>query len=98
MTDGPHNHSVDPADISRDPERTPFHWDNSTSAGFSTNISTWLPVAPNYRTVNVRTELAARNSHLLCYRKLMALRQTETMQHGGLQMKSIGENVLVIVR
>lgn len=84
--------------FSRDPERTPFQWDNSTSAGFSTSTHTWLPVAANYRSVNVRTEMAGANSHLQCYRKLMKLRKQPTMQHGALTVKSIGANVLVIVR
>lgn len=84
--------------FSRDPERTPFQWDNSTSAGFSTNAVTWLPVAQNYRTVNVRAELAAANSHLQCYRKLMAMRKLATLRRGGMKVTAVSANVLVVVR
>ncbi|KOB39882.1 Alpha amylase, partial [Operophtera brumata] len=48
---------------SRDPTRTPYHWDASANAGFSTNASTWLPVADNYLTVNLAAQMAATNSH-----------------------------------
>lgn len=43
-------------DYSRDPARTPYHWDNSTSAGFSTNTSTWLPVAEDYMEINLQRQ------------------------------------------
>lgn len=84
--------------FSRDPERTPFQWDDTTSAGFSSNAHTWLPVASNYRTVNVRTELAGANSHLQCYRKLMALRSSPQLQQGTVGMFPINDNLLVIIR
>lgn len=48
---------------SRDPCRTPFHWDSSKNAGFSNANKTWLPVASNYATVNVAVEQAAKRSH-----------------------------------
>lgn len=39
---------------SRDPERSPMQWSADMNAGFNnkTNI-TWLPVHPDYKTVNV---------------------------------------------
>lgn len=83
---------------SRDPERTPFQWDDSVSAGFSSNATTWLPVAANYKQVNVKTELAASKSHLLCYKQLMELRKTKTMQFGELKVQIANENVFSILR
>ena len=55
---------------SRDPARTPFHWDATTNAGFSTNNTTWLPVASNYKTVNVAAQTAAAKSHYKVILKL----------------------------
>lgn len=49
---------------SRDPERSPFHWDATAFAGFTSGTTTWLPVASNFETVNVAVEEAADRSHL----------------------------------
>lgn len=48
---------------SRDPNRTPFHWDDSKNAGFSDGNSTWLPVADNYKTLNVAAQMKSKKSH-----------------------------------
>lgn len=50
-------------EFSRDPARTPYHWDNTTSAGFSINTSTWLPVAEDYVEINLRRQKEADRSH-----------------------------------
>lgn len=102
-----YNDTVDPAACNagpdkyqyttRDPERTPFQWDDSKDAGFSTANKTWLPMSPTYKEVNVKVELAANNSHLKVYRKLAALRRSWTMQKGSLKT-AVDGNVLVIFR
>lgn len=48
---------------SRDPARTPYQWDDTKNAGFSTANKTWLPVASNYQTVNLKAQEAATKSH-----------------------------------
>lgn len=68
--------------VSRDPARTPFPWDNSTNAGFSNASKTWLPVGDNYKTVNVKTQLEAENSHLKIFKKLVQLRKKHVMRAG----------------
>lgn len=83
---------------SRDPSRTPFQWTNQTSAGFSSNATTWLPVSPLYRIVNVQAELYGLNSHLQCYRKLMQLRKQPAMRRGRLALWAANRSVLVIAR
>lgn len=58
----------------RDNGRTPFQWDNSLNAGFTTG-SPWLKVNPNYTTVNVAAEEKDSSSCLNYFRKLVKLRK-----------------------
>lgn len=60
---------------SRDNSRTPMQWDDSPNAGFST-ATPWIPVAPNYREINVKNELKNPNSIWYHYKKLIQLRKT----------------------
>ncbi|KAK3926718.1 Maltase A1 [Frankliniella fusca] len=84
--------------VSRDPCRTPMQWDDTTSAGFSTNSNTWMPTNPNYYELNVKKELATPKSHLNIYKDLTEARKTETMRNGKLETAVLGENVLQITR
>jgi alpha-glucosidase len=84
--------------VSRDPARTPFQWDTTTSAGFSKNTSTWLPVSPDYILVNVVKQLEAPNSHLKVFKELRELRLTHTMQQGEAKIAVFNKNVLAILR
>lgn len=72
-----------PNDKGRDGERTPMQWNAGPQAGFSTNPRTWLPVAANYRTVNVATEMADANSLLQWHRTLIDLRHTNAALRDG---------------
>lgn len=64
-----------------------MQWTPDSQAGFSTGPNTWLPVAPNYRTVNVQMEDADPNSMLSWYRKLIALRpSTPALLDGTMTM------------
>lgn len=83
---------------SRDPARTPFQWDATTSAGFSNSSTTWLPVASNYLTVNVAVENATEKSHFNIYKKLIKLRQTNTLKYGAATTQALSTNVFGIVR
>jgi oligo-1,6-glucosidase len=58
----------------RDNGRTPFQWDNSTNAGFTTGMP-WLKINPNYKTVNVAAEERDSASCLHYFRKLIGLRK-----------------------
>jgi alpha-glucosidase len=62
--------------LGRDPERTPMQWDASGNAGFS-NSTPWLPIADDYRDINVAVETGKKESLLTLYRRLIALRRAE---------------------
>jgi oligo-1,6-glucosidase len=58
----------------RDNSRTPFQWDSTTNAGFTTGTP-WLKINPNYITVNVAAEENDPNSCLNYFRKIVKLRK-----------------------
>ena len=89
-----------PKEKGRDGERTPMQWDTSKNAGFSTADETWLPVAPNYKTVNVQVEDAASDSLLNWYKELIQMRATNpALREGPLTMLDrTNANVLSYVR
>ncbi|EDS30629.1 alpha-amylase [Culex quinquefasciatus] len=81
----------------RDPTRTPFQWDDSVSAGFSTNSTTWLPVSPYYKQNNYKLQKAAPRSHLKIYKALLRLRKQRTLREGTFDMKVV-DNMLIYKR
>ena len=62
--------------------RTPVQWDNSPNAGFTTGTP-WMPVNPNYRTINAKAEILDRNSIFNHYRKLIAFRKNHPVAVHG---------------
>ncbi|XP_022619361.1 neutral and basic amino acid transport protein rBAT isoform X2 [Seriola dumerili] len=72
------------ASASRDPQRSPMQWNDDINAGFNnkTNI-TWLPVHPDYKSVNVEVQKKDEGSVLAQYRFLNTLRQSELPLHRG---------------
>jgi alpha-glucosidase len=89
-----------PKEKGRDGERTPMQWDSQKNAGFSTANKTWLPVAPDYKTVNVQVEQANPNSMLNWYKTLIALRRTNAALHSGsiTMLNPNDRNVLAYLR
>lgn len=80
-------------EVSRDPVRTPFQWDATTSAGFSTNVTTWLPVHENYLTRNLKAQKGVANSTFTLYQNLIKLRKTNHVLMGGsFESKSLNNN------
>ncbi|XP_061084217.1 amino acid transporter heavy chain SLC3A1 [Conger conger] len=67
---------------SRDPQRSPMQWNAEPYAGFSRN-ETWLPIHPDYATVNVEVQQTESGSVLEQYRTLSLLRQSELALHRG---------------
>jgi len=63
--------------FNRDNPRAPFQWDDSVSAGFSSSKDTWLPVNPDYKEINVKSNLRDPTSILNFYLKAVWLRKNE---------------------
>ncbi|WP_069998583.1 alpha-glucosidase [Cellulosilyticum sp. I15G10I2] len=61
---------------SRDNARTPFHWDDSENAGFTT-AKPWLVVNKNYKTINAKSQLEDDKSLFSFYKALIKLRKSE---------------------
>jgi alpha-glucosidase len=72
-----------PNEKGRDGERTPMQWTPGPQAGFSTNQQTWLPIPPNYKTINVAVESKDPNSQLNWFKRLIALRRDIPALHSG---------------
>ncbi|XP_011875708.1 PREDICTED: maltase 2-like [Vollenhovia emeryi] len=89
---------------SRDPERTPFQWDDTTSAGFSTNETTWLPVNDNYKDLNLAKQQKEFLSHYNVFKHMGQLKKKPVIEQGSLETAlycykcSFTENVLGVVR
>ncbi|XP_017868309.1 PREDICTED: maltase A3 [Drosophila arizonae] len=85
--------------FSRDPERTPFQWSGEADAGFSNASKTWLPIAVDYKWVNVEEESKQSLSHLNIYKNLLRLkRQAKTLQQGETEVKALSDAVLGVKR
>ena len=66
----------------RDNGRTPFQWDSSLNAGFTTGTP-WLSINPNYKTINKATQDKDPNSILNYFRKIVAIRKSNPiLVHG----------------
>lgn len=66
------------ARYSRDNARVPFPWDATENGGFSpAGVKTWLPVHPDYQTVNASAEEKDPNSVLNFYKQMVSLRKSE---------------------
>ncbi|PSN33695.1 Maltase 1 [Blattella germanica] len=100
--------TVDPAGLnvgpeyykehSRDPERTPMQWSPDKNAGFSDADSIWLPLHPNYTTVNVETQRSQLLSHLNVYKSLVRARSDHSVMYGSLVTKVFNDSVFAFTR
>lgn len=66
--------------------------------GFSTAPTTWLPVHPNYVTVNLEAQKRARRSHYELYRRLAILRQSPPFQYGTFHPLALTKYVFAFTR
>lgn len=72
-----------PRHTGRDGERTPMQWNASENAGFSTAAKTWLPLNPDYKTVNVAAEERNPDSIFNYYKALIRLRKQNPQLRDG---------------
>jgi alpha-glucosidase len=72
-----------PKEKGRDGDRTPMQWTPGKNAGFSTADTTWLPIPPSYKEVNVEVEKGKPDSLLTWYTELTALRLKNPAVHSG---------------
>ncbi|NXD62949.1 SLC31 protein, partial [Eolophus roseicapillus] len=81
------------------PEKSPMQWDGKVNAGFTEGNSSWLPVNPDYQSVNVEIQMTWSNSTLHLYRELTSLRNNELPIHRGWMCYIWNDsNVFVYVR
>lgn len=68
--------------MTRDHARTPMQWTPKEYAGFST-VTPWIKLNPNYKTINVASDLARKDSLIEFYKKCIQLRKKyETLIYG----------------
>ncbi|KAK1128205.1 hypothetical protein K0M31_002675 [Melipona bicolor] len=83
----------------RDGCRTPFQWDDTLNAGFSTNTTgTWLPVHSGYKTNNLEKQKNVSDSHYNLYKSLIQLRKKDVLTKGTFQLDTSTKNVLFVLR
>ncbi|WP_158788879.1 alpha-amylase family glycosyl hydrolase [Granulicella sp. L46] len=70
----------------RDPERSPMVWVSAPNAGFTMpDAVPWLPLEAGWETENAAEQGGRKESMLMLYRKLLALRrQHDTLHAGGI--------------
>ena len=74
--------------ISREHARTPMPWSDAPNGGFTTGTP-WIPLNPNYTSINAAAQLEDPDSVYNYYRALLALRRgslTLLYGHYGLEM------------
>jgi glycosidase len=86
--------------LSRDGERTPMQWNDGANAGFSPEgIAPWLPVADDYETVNVKSELQLPESTLNMYRRLLDVRrESEALRFGSFMVHPSSSDEVLVYR
>ncbi|XP_066589762.1 maltase 1-like [Prorops nasuta] len=78
--------------LSRDPNRTPFQWDDTENAGFSNASKTWLPVNSNYKELNLAKQKSAPESHYKIYQALTKLKKSsEALRNGSLKVATLND-------
>ncbi len=85
--------------IGRDNGRTPFQWNSSENAGFTTG-KPWLAINPNYKEINVETEEKDENSPLNYFRRMIKFRkENQALIYGDAEYYDLeNENIFAYSR
>lgn len=82
----------------RDNSRTPMQWDCNSYAGFS-NVEPWIGVNPNYKEINVNTQVREEHSIYHFYQKMINLRKDskygKTLTFGDFEAIQTKEETLI---
>lgn len=85
-------------ETSRDRGRSPFQWDASENAGFTTGTP-WIGSNHNYTEINLEHDQADKNSIFHYYRNMIALRkQTPALVYGQFVAQEVPEELFVYQR
>ncbi len=68
--------------MTRDHARTPVQWDDSDYAGFSDH-QPWIKVNPNYKQINLKSDLVSETSINHWYKQAIALRKAYSAFNTG---------------
>ncbi|CAF0980695.1 unnamed protein product [Brachionus calyciflorus] len=82
----------------RDFCRTPFQWTNGKNSGFSSSDKTWLPINPNYKFLNVESQLKEYRSHLKVFKDLVNLRRSPSFQWGSYKTIVVNDQIFSFLR
>jgi alpha-glucosidase len=74
LVQDPFEKNVPGIGVGRDPERTPLQWTEGPNAGF-TDGKPWLPIADDFRQINVTVQARHPGSMLTLHRRLIGLRR-----------------------
>ncbi|RVE42244.1 hypothetical protein evm_013103 [Chilo suppressalis] len=85
-------------EVSR-PHQDPYHWDSTLNADFSnTSSETWLPLADNYKTLNLANQIVDKKSHYHFYRDVANMKKSEAVRDGDLDTRALSDYILVATR
>ncbi|KAL3267382.1 hypothetical protein HHI36_011512 [Cryptolaemus montrouzieri] len=85
--------------VSRDFERTPLQWDNTTNAGFNEGNKTWLPVSKKYHDLNLASQLdEGEISYFQNYKALVRKRKEDPARLGSTDIWAMSNDTIVLKR
>ncbi|XP_070505141.1 alpha-glucosidase-like [Chironomus tepperi] len=97
---GMHDNNDVPNWDSRNKNRTPMQWNGGNGAGFTTKRAneTWLPIHPNYHTINLQSQREQEVSTYKYFQTLTKLRKGRVIRDGSFDFKIINDDVFGFTR